>query len=297
MTCMWQQTCPSLPLQRSLEEITEWIDSEQSIPLNGGTSSTGVFPSGWSAVYGEQDPAVEKNKSSYKLNGMNDSNGFSHLPSCVSVERRLEYTTPSGFKSSPSFVPIAPAPPAGQLDQPMKEDSSRAARFDEFLQVTDLSGTTANKGRRMTPRERDIMLYKRKLRNRDSASRSRKKKKAVIQGLNEELEALVGFYKSKEEETNSSLCKAEKKKLELLEERRCLVKELESLGTELRSAKEQLKSVNRCMLSKEEIVSSVPMNNDALQGRNMRHATLSRIAESEEKSKSFCPTSSHLIRS
>eukprot|EP00188_Purpureofilum_apyrenoidigerum_P001848 Plantae.Rhodophyta-Purpureofilum_apyrenoidigerum.ctg20689.p1 GENE.Plantae.Rhodophyta-Purpureofilum_apyrenoidigerum.ctg20689~~Plantae.Rhodophyta-Purpureofilum_apyrenoidigerum.ctg20689.p1 ORF type:complete len:286 (-),score=41.91 Plantae.Rhodophyta-Purpureofilum_apyrenoidigerum.ctg20689:509-1366(-) len=43
--------------------------------------------------------------------------------------------------------------------------------------LKDISGTTAAAARRMTPDERDLMLYKRKLRNRESARKSRLRKK------------------------------------------------------------------------------------------------------------------------
>lgn len=57
-------------------------------------------------------------------------------------------------------------------------------------QLKDLSGTTAAKSRKMTPKERDIMLHKRRLRNRESAARSRDKQRKTIGELSEEMDAL-----------------------------------------------------------------------------------------------------------
>ncbi|KAA8492995.1 hypothetical protein FVE85_9267 [Porphyridium purpureum] len=58
-------------------------------------------------------------------------------------------------------------------------------------EFADLKGTTAMQARRMTPDEREIVLMKRKLRNRQSAKRSRVKRQLTLNELNEEYRDLV----------------------------------------------------------------------------------------------------------
>ncbi|KAA8499531.1 hypothetical protein FVE85_7116 [Porphyridium purpureum] len=53
--------------------------------------------------------------------------------------------------------------------------------------VKDLSGSTARAARRMSAEERSVMLMKRKLRNRESAKRSRAKRLQTIHGLKEQM--------------------------------------------------------------------------------------------------------------
>lgn len=63
------------------------------------------------------------------------------------------------------------------------------ARFAPEL-LRDLKGTTAAKSRKMSAQEHDVMLHKRRLRNRASAARSRDKQRKTISELCEEMEAL-----------------------------------------------------------------------------------------------------------
>lgn len=64
------------------------------------------------------------------------------------------------------------------------------ARFDT-VDLRDLKGSTAAKSRKMTVEERDIMLHKRRLRNRQSAARSRDKQRRTIGDVGEEVEQLL----------------------------------------------------------------------------------------------------------
>lgn len=64
------------------------------------------------------------------------------------------------------------------------------ARFDP-RSLVDLRGSTAAKSRKMTDEERDIMLHKRRLRNRASAARSRDKQRKTIGELGEEVDVLL----------------------------------------------------------------------------------------------------------
>ncbi|GJQ12241.1 hypothetical protein GpartN1_g4032.t1 [Galdieria partita] len=304
MTSLWQPNCSSYPLQRSLEEITEWIDSEQSLPLNGGAHRTGEVLSGWFTGYNKQNSIAERNESNLTDVGDMSKHRLPHSEVRISSSNGniSELIQKSGSRSSLSFVPIAPAISSNQFDQRLKHSSNGLANADELLnEVTDLSGTTANRGRKMTPRERNIMLFKRKLRNRDSASRSRKKKKMIMEEVNNDFEALLRFYQSKEEEADNFMSRAEKKKLELLDERHCLMKELESLGAELRNAKEQLKhkeamAMEICMQRKKEHLSSSNMN-DVTFDRKMRQMSRLSSIEPERRFLETPSKSSHLIPS
>lgn len=55
----------------------------------------------------------------------------------------------------------------------------------------DLKGTTAMQARRMSPDEREVVLMKRKLRNRQSAKRSRMRRQMTLNELNDEFRAMV----------------------------------------------------------------------------------------------------------
>lgn len=66
------------------------------------------------------------------------------------------------------------------------------ARFDPVL-LSDLKGTTAARSRKMSAEEHDVMLHKRRLRNRASAARSREKQRKTINELSEEVEELKDF--------------------------------------------------------------------------------------------------------
>jgi hypothetical protein len=55
----------------------------------------------------------------------------------------------------------------------------------------DLSGHTAAEAKGMTPEEREKMLYKRRIRNRESAARTREKRKVSLQSIREECDQLT----------------------------------------------------------------------------------------------------------
>ncbi|GJQ10308.1 hypothetical protein GpartN1_g5155.t1 [Galdieria partita] len=62
-------------------------------------------------------------------------------------------------------------------------------------QLKDLKGSTSAEGRRMTAEERALMLYKRKLRNRHSAARSRRRRTIILNEISEELSTLKTMMK------------------------------------------------------------------------------------------------------
>lgn len=298
MTSQWQQLNSSARLRGSLEEITDWIDSGQPLPLTG-IPVAGEFPFGGFTNMNKQNLAAEKaNSASY---GVNNTYRSSYEAGTRS-EQISEATQRNRTNHSLSFVPIAPATLSYQLNQQQQHNSDRLEPTDEFLkEVTDLSGTTAHRGRKMTSTERDIMLYKRKLRNRDSASRSRKKKKMIVEDLNNQLDSLISFYQSKEEETENLLSQADKNKMKLLDERQCLVKELESLGAELRKAKEELKNkqkaiVEKCMQQKAERLSNPNVDDDLYENARQRSPLV--MGESDRNVlETISPKSSRLVRS
>lgn len=84
------------------------------------------------------------------------------------------------------------------------------ARFNP-ADLKDLRGSTAAKSRKMTDDERDIMLHKRRLRNRLSAARSRDKQRKTIGDVGEEVDELL--EKSK---TLQTRCEAAERELQAL---------------------------------------------------------------------------------
>lgn len=64
------------------------------------------------------------------------------------------------------------------------------ARFDP-RDLVDLRGSTAAKSRKMSTQQRDIMLHKRRLRNRASAARSRHKQRKTITELAQQVDVLL----------------------------------------------------------------------------------------------------------
>lgn len=64
------------------------------------------------------------------------------------------------------------------------------ARFPA-AELADLTGTTAARSRKMSSSERDLMLHKRRLRNRESAARSRDKQRRTAAELCGEVDALM----------------------------------------------------------------------------------------------------------
>lgn len=71
--------------------------------------------------------------------------------------------------------------------RPTKEEEREM--YEKGL-LSDLSGTTAARSRKMTQNERDVMLHKRRLRNRASAARSREKQRTTISLLTAENDRL-----------------------------------------------------------------------------------------------------------
>lgn len=72
-----------------------------------------------------------------------------------------------------------------------KEEEARFKPQD----LVDLTGSTAAKSRKMSMQERDIMLHKRRLRNRASAARSRDKQRKTINDVGDEVDELMEFSK------------------------------------------------------------------------------------------------------
>lgn len=92
-------------------------------------------------------------------------------------------TPPMCQTNSNVAVPLAPAPKKRRL--------SRAEEEMAYGQLQDIGGTTAARSRQMTEEERKVMLYKRKLRNRASAARSREKRCRTIRELSNEVAGLL----------------------------------------------------------------------------------------------------------
>lgn len=77
------------------------------------------------------------------------------------------------------------------LGRSLKEKREREAKQFPKALLSDLNGTTSAEVRKMSQSERDLVLYKRKLRNRLSARRSRQKRQATLSDLHEEIGELI----------------------------------------------------------------------------------------------------------
>lgn len=73
----------------------------------------------------------------------------------------------------------------------LKEKREREARQFPREILGNLDGTTSAEVRKMNATERELVLYKRKLRNRESARRSRQKRQATLAELQEEIDDLM----------------------------------------------------------------------------------------------------------
>lgn len=117
-----------------------------------------------------------------------------------------DYTSPRPSDASspiiPSPIPAAP-PSQGRRARQSKGVGKRTgkirrhrlaketeAQLNAAVQENDLTGTTAAQSRKMTPVQRDIMLHKRRLRNRASAARSREKQRKTITDLTGDIDLL-----------------------------------------------------------------------------------------------------------
>jgi len=74
----------------------------------------------------------------------------------------------------------------------LSSSSSSLANGFELSELGDLKGTTAYAARKMTPDEKQLMLLKRKIRNRESAKRSKAKKDSQIHNIQVSHEKLLG---------------------------------------------------------------------------------------------------------
>lgn len=73
----------------------------------------------------------------------------------------------------------------------LKEKREKEARQFPSSLLGNLEGTTSAEVRKMNHAERELVLYKRKLRNRESARRSRQKRQATIAELQDEIDDLM----------------------------------------------------------------------------------------------------------
>lgn len=98
------------------------------------------------------------------------------------------------------------------------------ARFNP-RDLVDLTGSTAAKSRKMNHEERDIMLHKRRLRNRASAARSRDKQRKTINDVGDEVDELLAISKQLLERciaAESSISELKQQNDELIKENRQL---------------------------------------------------------------------------
>lgn len=122
---------------------------------------------------------------------------------------------------------------ASSTDTAMYDDASPLLSACTSLSghdLTDLSGTTAARSRKMSDEERKIMLHKRRLRNRASAARSREKRSRTLNELTTEVEDLMKNSARLAEKASQALGETRKLRAKNL----MLMKENELLKAELK---------------------------------------------------------------
>lgn len=113
-----------------------------------------------------------------------------------SVQRAMQ-PTGAGVRASATvqrkpFAPReAPQPTVDSAAVSLKEKREREAKQFPKEVLGNLDGTTSAEVRKMNATERELVLYKRKLRNRESARRSRQKRQATLAELQEEIDDLM----------------------------------------------------------------------------------------------------------
>lgn len=132
------------------------------------------------------------------------------------------------------------------------------ARFD-VVDLRDLKGSTAAKSRKMTVEERDIMLHKRRLRNRQSAARSRDRQRKTIMDVGNELDELAKL-------ASTLLTRCEK---------------LEKHAHELRKENDHLRKENGDL---KKVTNSQPSNSSAFLRLNMSSDMLDKIISGDTNS-------------
>ncbi|PXF49673.1 hypothetical protein BWQ96_00551 [Gracilariopsis chorda] len=144
-------------------------------------------------------PTVRASNNNNLLNNTNNS--------CLSPSsRRSRLSTPS--IASPTLSPISPISkpptslsksttptrPTSSISKPptlsLKAKREREAALFPKEVLADLEGTTSAEVRKMNPSQRELVLYKRKLRNRLSARRSRQKRQATLSELQTQVDEL-----------------------------------------------------------------------------------------------------------
>lgn len=97
----------------------------------------------------------------------------------------------SSTSNKPSSGSAPKVPRLGVEHQSLKEKRMKEARQFPKEVLKNLDGTTSAEVRKMNSSERELVLYKRKLRNRESARRSRQKRQATLGEIQEEIDDLA----------------------------------------------------------------------------------------------------------
>jgi len=132
---------------------------------------------------------------------------------------------PNPKQRRPTVIAIHEAHTHKRDDSEDEGDLSWTTKDDKL----DITGTTALDAKAMTPTERQIVLLKRKLRNRESARRSRIKKQSTMVELNEEYSRLKDQFASLHQAAQAGMEETEKLRC-LNEELRRRIRELDTSG-------------------------------------------------------------------
>lgn len=118
------------------------------------------------------------------------------LPPASRIEKKTPRPRPQSKKLLSPIKPLPkhPRSPSSKTEPiSLKEKREKEARLFPKEVLSNLDGTTSAEVRKMNSAERELVLFKRKLRNRESARRSRQKRQAALADLQEQIDDLMQF--------------------------------------------------------------------------------------------------------
>lgn len=148
-----------------------------------------------SLLKSEPEPAIVKTEAELESTTLYPSSNT--VPSTLSTAQTPASVTPKPKPTTPpsaAFAVVAQTADGRVEKRPigsLKEKREREAKQFPRNLLANLDGTTSAEVRKMSSKERELVLYKRKLRNRESARRSRQKRQATLAELQEEIGDLL----------------------------------------------------------------------------------------------------------
>ncbi|KAA8491965.1 hypothetical protein FVE85_8447 [Porphyridium purpureum] len=170
---------PGLQPTGTSADVSELLSTDAPNPDRAGPSTYTLAPHPRAH---SQNHATDDFSAQYKAEGRQPTSEATSLGlACSSSNPNLHGTAASSRNGEDSD------------DEEMRKVKAELELLEKRVdpkELGDLSGTTSAMSRKMTKEEHDLMLYKRKLRNRLSAARSRKRHQETLASLQTEIESL-----------------------------------------------------------------------------------------------------------